>query len=44
MKKDLDRIVKGYRPKSDRGSYWFLYYLLRLVVVVKTKFVEKLKS
>ncbi len=42
MKEDLDRIVKGYRPRSNRGSYWLLYYLLALIAIMKQKFFKML--
>ncbi len=44
MKNDLGRIVKGYKPKTDRGSYWFIHYLFGLIAVMKTKFFSMLES
>ncbi len=42
MNKDIDRILKGYRPKSNKNRYWVLYYLFELVAIIKLKFFRML--
>lgn len=44
MKEDINRILKGYKPKSEKGRYWVLYYLLDLIAIVKLKFFKLLGS
>jgi hypothetical protein len=49
MNKEIDRIIKGYKPRSDKKRYWILYYLLELTTIMRLKFsrmleVRKLES
>ncbi len=38
----IDRILKGYRPRSNKNRYWTLYYLLELIAIIKSKFFRML--
>jgi hypothetical protein len=44
MNEDIDRILKGYRPRSDKNRYWALYYLLELIAIIKSKFFRMLRN
>ena len=44
MNEDIDRILKGYRPRSNKDSYWVLYYLFELIAIMKIKIFSMLKS
>ena len=44
MNEDLDRIIKGYKPRSNKGSYWALYYLFEMIAIMRIKFFSMFKS
>lgn len=35
MSQNLDRIIKGYRPRSESSIYWSLYYVLQFIGLMK---------
>ena len=44
MNEDIDRILKGYKPRSYKIIYWALYYLFELITIMKIKIFSMLKS
>ena len=44
MNEDIDRILKGYKPRSNKGRYWVLYYLFELIAIMKLNFFKMLKN
>lgn len=36
INEDINRIMKGYRPRSDKFYYWILYDLMTLLVLIKS--------
>ena len=43
MNEDIDRILKGYKPRMHKGSYWILYYLIELITIMRLNFFKMLK-
>lgn len=41
MNEDIDRIIKGYKPRSDKKRYRILYDLIELITIMKLKFFSK---
>ena len=37
MHEDFDRVIKGYKPKSNKNRYWILYYIFELIGAIKLK-------
>lgn len=44
MNEDINRILKGYKPRSNKNRYWALYYLFELIAIMKLKFFKVLGS
>ena len=44
MNEDIDRILKGYKPRSNKDRYWVLYYVLEMITIMKRKFFNMLES
>ena len=40
MDEDFDRIIKGYKPRSNKNRYWILYYLLETVAAIRIKLLK----
>ncbi len=38
---DLDRVLKGYTPKSSKKRYWVLWFFLNLLMILKIKFFRR---
>lgn len=43
MNEDINRILKGYRPRSNKNRYWALYYLFELAAIIKVKIFSMLR-
>ena len=43
MDEDFDRVIKGYKPRSNKTRYWMLYYLFELVAIMKLQFFKVLE-
>jgi len=41
MNEDINRIRKGYKPKSDKRRYWILYDVLSLIAMLKLRILNK---
>ena len=38
---DLDRILKGYKPKSSKRRYQVLWIFLNLIVILKLRLLKR---
>ena len=43
MDEDFDRVIKGYKPKSNKDRYWILYYILEMVAIIRLKFSQMIR-
>lgn len=41
MNENINRVIKGYKPKSDKYYYWILHDLVVLVGIIKLRIFKR---